>query len=79
MEKKLKRVEFFYDDGTSKFIEDKELDKWAGMNRQLAIFAQMHKMNPDWSSVKWTEVEVKEAQPTFVEEMISQNTKSALD
>jgi hypothetical protein len=54
MDKKLIRVEFFYDDGTSKFIEGNELDKWGGMNRQVALFCQIHRNNPDWGSVKWT-------------------------
>lgn len=55
MDKKLKRVTFHYDDDTSKYIEGDELDRWNGFNMQVAVFCTAHRMNPDWSKVKWEE------------------------
>lgn len=72
------RVEFFYDDGTSKFIEGNELDRWTGFNHQVALFCQIHRNNPDWTQVHWTEV-VPAAEPLAAPESEPISYKSALD
>jgi len=56
MDKKVVRVTFTYDDGSSKFVEGDELDRWTGFNMQVAVFCTAHNMNPEWSRVKWEEV-----------------------
>jgi len=50
----LKRVEFEYDDGSVKFIEGKELEKWNSYNAIVAQLASSHGMNPPWEDVNWT-------------------------
>jgi hypothetical protein len=75
-ENKLIKVIFQYEDGTSKFIEGSELERWGGFNRQAAIFCQIHDNNPDWSQVKWTWVS-NDTATVDGEPML--NVKSALD
>lgn len=55
-EKKLIKVEYFYEDGSSKFVDGLELDRWNGFMTQVVVMAAARAMNPDWSKVKWNEV-----------------------
>lgn len=55
--KQLKRVQFFYEDGTSKFIEGEELALWNSYNEQVALSANVRGVNPKWENVNWTEDE----------------------
>ncbi len=55
-DKKLNRVQFFYEDGSSKFISGLELERWSGFLSQVTVMAAARGMNPDWSKVKWEEV-----------------------
>ena len=57
MDKKINKVTFHYDDGSYKYIEGEELDRWSGFNIQSATMLSIRGMNPDWSKVKWTEVD----------------------
>ena len=75
-DKKLIKVVFRYDDGTSKFIETEELDRWIGFNRQVAIFCQIHNNNPDWSQVNW---EWESIDTLNVPDEIDDNVKTAMD
>lgn len=73
-DKKLVKVIFQYDDGSSKYIDGDMLDKWQGFNRQVSIFAHVHNNNPAWEEVKWTEDAVQQ-EP--VQEVDFNNVKSA--
>lgn len=63
-EKKILKVQFFYDDGSSKYIEGLELERWNGFLSQITVMASARGMNPDWSKVKWKE------QPVQIQEKI---------
>ena len=53
---KLVKVQFFYEDGSSKFANGLELERWNGFLSQVTVMAAARGMNPEWSKVKWTEV-----------------------
>ena len=62
----LVKVTFHYSDGSEQFIMGSELDKWSEMNGQVASYAAIHGMSPDWKSINWTKVPTeKEEQENF--------------
>lgn len=79
MEKVLNKVVFYYSDGTHKYIDENELDRWIGMNRQVAIFCNVHNANPRWEDVKWTWVENSTETIENNEEVYDENTPTAVD
>lgn len=50
---KLTKVIFEYEDGTQKYIEEVELEKWIFFNVQVELLASSHKQNPKWENIKW--------------------------
>ena len=50
------KVVFEYADGSKKYIEDEELEKWNAFNFQVAAIAQTHNFNPPWQDIKWKNV-----------------------
>lgn len=52
----LTKVTFHYSDGSQQFVTGEELDKWSRMNSQVATYAQLHGMNPDWKDINWSKV-----------------------
>jgi hypothetical protein len=62
----LTKVTFHYSDGSKQFITGAELEKWRTMNGQVASYAAVHGMSPDWKDVKWSKVpSSKEEQENF--------------
>ena len=57
MERKLIKIVYHFDDGTSQFVEGDELDRLNGFTNQTNIFCAVHHMNPDWKQVKWAQTE----------------------
>ena len=49
----LDRVTYEYSDGTKKYIDSQELEKWLQFNAIVAQFAETHGVNPPWHTVKW--------------------------
>lgn len=52
-ENKLIKVIFEYQDGTRKYIEGVELERWEKFNDGVAILAHTHGCNPKWEEVLW--------------------------
>jgi len=53
MSKRLIKVQFFFDDGSSKFLENEEAEKWSRWNNNLCQIASFHGQNPEWSELDW--------------------------
>ncbi len=49
----LTRVVFEYSDGTTKYIDNENLEKWLSFNAIVASIAQIHNTNPPWDTIKW--------------------------
>ena len=56
MEKELVKVVFEYSDGSKKFIETEELEKWSQMNKDVAMMAMIHHCVPGFDKIIWTEM-----------------------
>lgn len=54
---KLVKVTYHYSDDSEYFIENKFLKMWNEFNLQVASFCQLHRINPDWTLIKWTKKE----------------------
>lgn len=53
MDEKIIKVEFTLEDGSTKYIDGLELERWKGFLTQVIVMATAKNMNPDWSKVKW--------------------------
>jgi hypothetical protein len=51
----LTKVTLEYSDGTKKYIDGKDAQKWSTFNEQVAIAAMIHNMNPPWETIEWKE------------------------
>lgn len=47
------KVTFEYSDGTKKYLDLEELDKWMAFNAIIAQNAENHNCNPPWNDIKW--------------------------
>lgn len=66
MDKKINKMTLHYDDGSSKFVEGMEYERWNGFTTQMMVFCTAHKNLPDFATLKWTEVP---APPKYVDNM----------
>ena len=51
--KKTTKIEFTFEDGSSKFLEGDEAEKWSRWNGNICQIAHFHGSNPDWTSLNW--------------------------
>ena len=51
--KKTIKVSFTFDDGSTKFLEGEEAEKWSRWNGNICQFAHLHGVNPDWTALDW--------------------------
>lgn len=71
----LTKVTFHYSDGSQQFITGEELEKWRVMNGQVASYAAIHGMSPNWNEVNWSKVpSSKEEQQNFEEYKSTDNS-----
>lgn len=50
------KVIFEYSDGTKKYIEQEQLEKWLNFNSLIASIAQIHNINPPWENIIWKKI-----------------------
>jgi len=53
MDKKLKKVELYYDDGTIGYIEGKELEKWVDASAACEGLMYSHGGKTGYEDIKW--------------------------
>jgi hypothetical protein len=52
----LTKVIFEYSDGTFKYLDSSELEKWLAFNAIVAQSAENHGCNPPWKEIKWIKI-----------------------
>ena len=53
---KLSKVIFEYSDGSRKYIDQEELEKWSDFNFIVANHASLNNVNPPWEEIKWKKI-----------------------
>jgi len=59
MDKKVTKVIYEYEDGSSQYLKDEEAHDWSESVNGLCIFAYIHNCNPDWTKFKWVKIDNK--------------------
>lgn len=49
----LTRVKFEYSDGSGKYLDGEDLERWMQFNAIVAQIAAQHNTNPPWEEIKW--------------------------
>lgn len=55
----LTRVVFEYSDGTAKYLDMAELEKWMAFNAIVVQAAEKQGISPPWKEVKWRTIDGK--------------------
>ena len=74
---KMVRVEFFFEDGSSKFIEGNDVQRWNEFNKHVATIAHVHKQNPNWHEINW-KINLPEKIKLATEKLINENETNDL-
>lgn len=53
MKKHLVKVIFEYSDGTGKYLDMEDLEKWIAFNAIVTEEAKRRGINPPWDDIKW--------------------------
>ena len=50
------KVQFEYSDGSYKYLEGAELEKWMSFNTIVSSIAEKHGVNPPWQDIQWIKI-----------------------
>ncbi len=53
------KVTFEYSDGTAKYLDMSELEKWMSFNAIVVSEAERRGINPPWQDIKWRTIDGK--------------------
>ena len=53
------KVIFENSDGTSKYIDGQDLERWLSFNAIVASEAERHGINPPWKEIRWRIIDGK--------------------